>query len=101
MRLVTWSFGLIVAVVTVSFAVSNRDPVTISVWPFPFALNLGLYIIVLISVLAGFVAGALVTWLAAGKHRRRVRKQRAEIRNMENELDTLRNRTKEPANKAA
>ncbi len=101
MRLLTWLVGLIVAFVAVSFAVSNRETVTISLWPFPFAVDLGLYAIVLSSVLAGFVVGCLVTWVAAGKHRRRVRKQRSEIRVLEDELDSLRNRSGEPKSKAA
>ncbi len=101
MRLLTWSLGLIVALVSVSFAVSNRQEVAVTLWPFPFALDLSLYIIVLTSVLAGFVVGSLATWLAAGKHRRRVRKQRTEIRNLESELDTLRSRSNPPTDKAA
>ena len=101
MRLLTWSLSLIVAFVTVSFAVSNRDGVVITLWPFPFALDLGLYIIVLASVLGGFVVGSLASWLAAGKHRRQARKQRAEIRNLESELDAVRSRSNQPANKAA
>ncbi len=92
MRLLTWITGVTVAIATVLFAVSNHDTVAVTLWPFPFALDLGLYAIVLISVLAGFVVGTLVTWLAAGKHRRRVRKQRAEIRALEKELDGLRGR---------
>ena len=92
MRLLTWLIGVIVAIATVLFAVSNRAPVMITVWPFPFALDLGLYIIVLISVFAGFLVGALVTWFSGGKHRRRVRKQRAEIRALEGELSDARAR---------
>ena len=86
MRLITWIVGLIVAIAAVLFAVSNRTSVSITVWPFPFAVDLGLYIIVLVSVFAGFLVGALVTWVAQGKHRRKVRRQRAEIRGLEGEL---------------
>lgn len=92
MRLLTWLVGVAVAIVTVLFAVSNRMPVSITVWPFPFALDVGLYIIVIAAVLAGFLVGALLTWVAAGKHRRRVRKQRAEIRALEGELADVRAR---------
>ena len=41
---------------------------------------------------SGFLVGALVTWVAAGKHRRRVRKQRTEIRTLEGELSDVRAR---------
>ena len=92
MRLITWIIGITVALVSVLFAVSNRGPVSITMWPFPFAVDLGLYAVVLTSVFAGFLVGALTTWVAAGKHRRRVRRQRAEIRALETELDGLRSR---------
>lgn len=90
MRFITWLIGVAVAVFMVTFAVSNRTPVSVTVWPFPFALDLGLYIIILGSVLVGFMVGALVTWVAGGKHRRQVRRQRAEIRNLESELSDAR-----------
>jgi len=100
MRLLTSVVALFVAFVCVSFAVSNRDAVTISLWPFPFAVDLGLYSIVLASVLGGFVAGYLVAWVAAGKHRRRVRKQKAEIHTLEAELAGLPGQIKVPRNEA-
>lgn len=90
MRLITWIVGLVVAVTAVLFAVSNRAPVSITVWPFPFALDVGLYIIVLASVFAGFLVGALVTWVSQGKHRRKVRRQRSEIRSLEGDVAALR-----------
>lgn len=101
MRLLTWIAGMTVALVTVLFAVSNREPVSVTLWPFPFALDLGLYGIVLVSVLAGFVVGSLVTWMAAGKNRRRVRQQRSEISTLEGELNSLRSRLDQPTDRAA
>lgn len=95
MRLLTWLIGVAVAVFMVTFAVSNRTPVSVTVWPFPFALDLGLYIIILGAALLGFVVGALVTWVAGGKHRRQVRRQRNEIRNLEGELNDTRARLAE------
>jgi lipopolysaccharide assembly protein A len=92
MRLLTWLVGVVVAVVTVLFAISNRMPISITVWPFPFAIDVGLYIIVIAAVFSGFLVGALLTWVAAGKHRRRVRKQRVEIRALEGELADVRAR---------
>lgn len=95
MRFITWLIGVAVAVFMVTFAVSNRAPVSVTVWPFPFALDLGLYVIILGAVLAGFIVGVLVTWVAGGKHRRQVRRQRAEIRNLEGELNDTRARLAE------
>ena len=100
MRLITWIIGMAVALVTVLFAVSNRDAIAVTLWPFPLAIDLGLYAIVLFSVFAGFLVGALVAWVAAGKHRRRVRRQKSETRSLENELDDLRSRLGHQAEKA-
>lgn len=97
MRFLTWLIGVAVAVFMVTFAVSNRTPVSVSVWPFPFALDLGLYIIILGAALLGFLVGVLVTWVAGGKHRRQVRRQRNEIRNLEGELSDTRARLAENA----
>ncbi|MEQ8735909.1 MAG: LapA family protein [Rhodospirillaceae bacterium] len=95
MRLITWLIGVAVAITTILFAVSNRETVSITLWPFPFALDVGVYIVVLAGVFAGFLVGALVTWLAGAKHRRRVRLQRAEIRTLEGELADIRLRLAE------
>ncbi|MDG2242849.1 MAG: LapA family protein [Rhodospirillaceae bacterium] len=89
MRLLTWLIGVAVAVVTVLFAISNRSPVSISVWPFPVAVDVSLYILILAAVFSGFLVGAFVTWVKAGKHRRRVRQQRTEIRTLEGELSDV------------
>lgn len=101
MRFITWLVGVAVAIFVVTFAVSNRTPVSVTVWPFPFALDLGLYIIILGAVLMGFGVGVLVTWVAAGKHRRQVRRQRVEIRNLEAELGDARARVDEQATQKA
>ncbi len=101
MRLLTWIVGLIVAVTAVLFAVSNRTPVSITIWPFPFALDVGLYVIVLASVFAGFLVGALVTWVAQGKHRRKVRRQRSEIRSLEDDLAAARTAKDSPPKQEA
>ncbi|MEQ9109167.1 MAG: LapA family protein [Rhodospirillaceae bacterium] len=95
MRLITWLIGVAVAITTILFAVSNRETVSITLWPFPFALDVGIYIVVLAGVFSGFLVGALVTWLAGAKHRRRVRLQRAEIRTLEGELADIRSRLAE------
>ncbi len=101
MRLITWLIGVAVAITTILFAVSNRETVSVTLWPFPFAIDLGVYIVVLVGVFAGFLVGALVTWLAGAKHRRRVRQQRAEIRSLEGELADARSRLEEATKQRA
>lgn len=92
MRLLTWLVGVVVSILTALFAISNPIPVSITFWPFPFALDVGLYIIIIGTVFFGFLVGVLVTWIAAGKHRRWIRKQRSEIQALEGEITDLRTR---------
>ena len=92
MRLLTWLVGVAVAILTTLFAISNPMPVSITFWPFPFALDVGLYILIIGAVFCGFLVGVLVTWVAAGKHRRWIRKQRSEIQALEGELTDVQTR---------
>ena len=96
MRLLNSAIGLFFAFACVSFAVSNRDAVTISLWPFPFSVDLGLYSIVLACLLGGFVFGCFFAWVAAGKHRRRARKQQAQIRRLEAKIEGYSHQLEEP-----
>lgn len=62
-----------VAIVAVMFAVSNRGPATVDLWPLPYRLDLPLYFAVLGALVVGFFLGAMVTWFAGAKWRRRAR----------------------------
>ena len=104
MKIVLWILGTAIAMATISFAISNRIPVNIDVWPLPFKLTVDLYAIVFISILGGFVAGSMVAWLAGLRLRRSVRRQKLEIRMLNKEINVLRenkNATRKPTFKAA
>ena len=86
MRVLFWILVLLVAVVLAAFAISNRETASLGLWPLPWLLQLPLYIAVLGTGLAGFVAGALATWIG-GRHRRSgARAQRRRIAALESEL---------------
>ena len=72
MRFISWTIGLLIAVVVVDFALSNRDGVAISLWPLIDGLALPLYLALLLALLLGLALG----WLAAGW--RNWRRRRAE-----------------------
>jgi len=57
-RTLNSTIAVIVAVIVVLFAVSNRAEVEITLWPLPFQLNMGVYAVVLLAVLFGFIAGS-------------------------------------------
>ncbi len=86
MKFINTAIAVSVALLVVLFAVSNRQMVTVEVWPFPYQLSLGLYAVILLAVLVGFVAGAIGAWLMGGKRRRELRATRRHVRELEQSL---------------
>jgi uncharacterized integral membrane protein len=82
----SWILTLPLTVVVIVFAVANRDFVPLDLWPFEVALELPVFVLVLGSLLVGFVIGALVMWLSAGKQRRRARAARSELGKLERQV---------------
>jgi lipopolysaccharide assembly protein A len=86
MRLVFWIVVVPVAAVLALFAVSNREVVTLGLWPLAFELDLPLYLAVLPALLIGFISGAAAAWIG-GRHRRRENRRRGRrIAALETEL---------------
>ncbi|MGE3332203.1 MAG: LapA family protein [Rhodospirillaceae bacterium] len=86
MRILNSLLAIIVAVLVVLFAVSNRAPVVVEIWPFPYQLELGLYALILLAVFIGFLAGMITSWLTGGKRRRELRALRKETRDLQASL---------------
>ncbi|WP_404381097.1 lipopolysaccharide assembly LapA domain-containing protein [Caenispirillum salinarum] len=93
MKLIRWLIGLPLAAVAIIFAVSNRQMVTVELWPFPWTADLPLYLLSLGTLAVGIVIGALFAW-TAGSHKRaqsrsEKRHQEIRIRNLEHENEQL------------
>ncbi len=86
MRLIHWVVTLPLAVIVVLFAVSNRESVTVTVWPLPVRLEAPLYLVVLLALLIGFLVGELIAWINAGRARRLARERARRIDALEREL---------------
>jgi len=82
LRVLNTFLAVVVAVVVVLFAISNRAPVVVEVWPFPYQLQLGLYAVILLAVFIGFLAGLITAWLMGGKRRRELRALRREAKDL-------------------
>ncbi len=79
-RLIGWLLGVPFAAVAIVFAVSNRAPVVVDLWPLPWAVQAPLYLFVLAALAIGFLVGGLVAWVNSLAVRRRIRAEsRAEI----------------------
>lgn len=86
MKLLFWTFVAVLAAALALFAASNRETVSLALWPLGFALELPLYLAILGTFLVGFIAGALCAWVG-GRHRRReARRRRRRIVALEHEL---------------
>lgn len=73
-----WVIGLPIIVIAVFFAIANQDPVTLSLWPTQYTLDMPLFWAVEGALLAGFIIGVFLTWLAGGRVRGQVRQYRRE-----------------------
>jgi uncharacterized integral membrane protein len=86
MRFINSFIGAVVALLVILFAVSNRQTVSVELWPFPYQLALSLYAVILLAVLIGFIAGVIGLWLVSGAKRRELRRLRRQTRDLEQSL---------------
>lgn len=98
MRYLFWFLTLVLTALFIVFTVANRDPVVIDFWPFEFQQSLPFSLVVLASLLFGFVVGTFLMWLRFGAARSRARHAEHRATVMERELTNLkRSRSAETA----
>ena len=56
-------FYLVIALFLISFVISNKETVNITLWPFPFNIEVFLFLLVLVVFLAGFMFGYIYKFL--------------------------------------
>src|SRR5438445_10037760 len=81
---------LLAALLLFPFAVSNRAIVSLELWPLPFLVDLPLYLLVLLLLLAGFLTGAATAWITGRRVRRELRRRRRRVEALEGELKAAR-----------
>lgn len=85
-----WIVTIPVTILIVVFAVMNREPVALNLWPWPWDLpSIPLYLFTLGVLLFGFFLGAFAMWVSAGKTRRKARALRQELDNKAFEINQL------------
>ena len=92
-RLTRLTLFILLVILVITFSVSNRDDVLLSLYPLPFEINLPLYLFFLITLIAGYSWGALSNGFNALKHKRQASKQAGKLDALEQEVSAL--RTKE------
>src|SRR4051812_21847869 len=82
-RVLYWIVLGLVALALALFAASNRTPVALGFWPFDLALELPLYLAILLTFFAGLCCGALAAWVGGRHWRREARQRRRRITALE------------------
>ena len=100
-RILRWTIGLPIAVIVVSFAVANRQRITVSFDPFskdaPFAaIDIPLWALFFCGVFFGLIAGWIACWFAQSKWRRSAKDTRKELVRSQAESSQLRRDTMTP-----
>ena len=90
MKRFSWILTLPLIVVAVIFAIANREPITLDLWPLDTSPRLPLFVILLACVAFGLAVGGLATWLSAAPARQRARQARRRVAELEREAVRLR-----------
>jgi uncharacterized integral membrane protein len=100
MRALYWLLAALLAIVLTLFAVSNRQGVSLALWPLPFVAELPLYLLILLVLLAGIGLGAAAAWIGASGRRARARQARRRVAALERELAATQSRLDPPSEPA-
>jgi uncharacterized integral membrane protein len=89
MKFLSRALFLLFLLIGVLIAVSNPHPVQLTLWPLPHGVVLPLYLLVVVLLLLGVLAGLGLGWWAGRHHRRRARGRRREVERLERENSEL------------
>lgn len=92
MRYLSLIITIPLALLAISFAISNRTTVILELWPLPFTVTAPMYLLVLGAIAVGFLAGGIVVWLAQHKYRKEARQNRSRVAVLTDELGLYRAR---------
>jgi len=101
MKILSRALFLLFILIGVLIAVSNSQPVQLALWPLPHVVEMPLYLLVVLLLLLGVLAGLGMGWWAGRRHRRRARDASGEAARLERENQRLRQTTAATAPPAA
>ena len=85
-NLIVFLITLPILAVSVSFAISNTESVTLRLWPLSYEAGLPVALLVFVVLVLGFLLGALTAFIGAGKIRSRARTAESKLRQAERDL---------------
>ena len=74
-RLITWLIMVPAAVAVVVFALHNKAPVALDMWPFAITIEIELYLLLTVILGVGVLLGGIASWAGGGQLRQQLRKQ--------------------------
>lgn len=92
MTLLIRLFLLLITIAAIVFAVSNRDLVTVSLWPLAYEARLPLFAALFGGVVVGFLYGSLAVWYGGRHQRRRAREDRRRSKALARQLEEIETR---------
>jgi len=72
-RLLSWIVMAPITAVVIVFTAENLQEVEVGVWPLAGKVTVPLYLVALLCILFGFIAGGVVAWISGGRRRKRAR----------------------------
>ena len=86
MRILYRAGFLVIAIFLILFAVSNRETVSVALWPLPFVTDVALYLLCFLSLALGVLIGVGAAWMGGHGKRRELGARRRRIEALEREL---------------
>jgi len=96
-RLLRWLIGALFLLLLVVFTLSNRQPVSIGLWPTDIRWDVPLSLAVLVAAAVALVLGAAMVWISELGQRRRARRAEAAVRLLEEQVQELKARLRPTA----
>lgn len=78
-RYTSWLFSLPLLLVAICFAVGNREPTIINLWPLGYVITLPIYQLALVPLGCGLLFGAGMQWFVGLRHKLAAQKLGKEI----------------------
>lgn len=75
----SWLFSLPLLVLAICFAVGNREPTIINLWPLGYITTVKIYALALVPLAIGLLCGAGMQWFIALRHKMAAQKLGKEI----------------------
>jgi uncharacterized integral membrane protein len=88
-RFAFWIVLIPVSLLLIAFALANRSRVFLSLLPFDGGIELPLFLIFFLSLLAGCLLGGFMTWNSQRPWRQLARRQAREIDELRGDIDIL------------